>query len=244
LFFFQMAHSKLASYVLPLFPALALMTGNFLGNGLSQIQHRQKIQNLLCVSFVILALMGIAIVVGHKVYRHYLSSQLPMYFLSGSLIALSGIGISLAFKERFQTALYVLGLSLFPIFVTAIMIRTDVETYVSSYEASQYIPQRSWGLTTVLTSKANARGIRYYTGQDVAVVDFSGKPFFSPHPIPILDRPDKVVRFLEGQHQTFGVVRKSVYQAILKNSDNHYHVALLGNIGYDYVIRVETALPR
>ena len=45
---------------------------------------------------------------------------------------------------------------------------------------------------TVLTSKANARGIRYYTGQDVAVVDFSDKPFFSPHPIPILDTAEKI----------------------------------------------------
>ena len=108
---FQMAHSKLASYILPLFPALALMTGNFLGNGLSQIQHRKKMQNLLCASFLILAVLGIAVMAGHKVYRHYISSPLPMYFLSGSLIALSGIGITLAFKERFQAALYVLALS-------------------------------------------------------------------------------------------------------------------------------------
>ena len=68
---FQMAHSKLASYILPLFPALALMTGNFLGNGLSQIQHRKKIQNLLCASFALLAVLGLAVVVGHKAYRHY-----------------------------------------------------------------------------------------------------------------------------------------------------------------------------
>ena len=107
---FQMAHSKLASYILPLFPALALMTGNFLGNGLSQIQQRKKMQNLLCASFGILVVLGIAVMAGHKIYRHYISSPLPMYFLSGSLIALSGIGITLAFKERFQAALYVLAL--------------------------------------------------------------------------------------------------------------------------------------
>ena len=65
---FQMAHSKLASYILPLFPALALMTGNFLGNGLSQIQHRKKMQNLLCASFAILAVLGIAVMAGHKAY--------------------------------------------------------------------------------------------------------------------------------------------------------------------------------
>jgi 4-amino-4-deoxy-L-arabinose transferase-like glycosyltransferase len=240
---FQMAHSKLASYILPLFPALALMTGNFLGNGTSQIQHRKKMQNLLCASFVLLAVLGIAVMAGQKVYRHYISSPLPAYFLSGSLIALSGIGITLAFKERFQAALYVLALSLCPLFLTAFMVRTDVEGYTSSHEASEYIPQRSWGAMTVLTSKANARGIRYYTGQDVAVVDFSGKPFFSPHPVPILDTTDKIMSVLGDQRMTLGVVRKSVYQYILKNCAYRYHVELLRIIGYDYIVRIEaTAL--
>ncbi len=119
------------------------------------------------------------------------------------------------------------------------MIRTDIEGYVSSYEASEYIPQRSWGVMTVLTSKANARGIRYYTGQDVAVVDYSGKPFFSPHPIPILDTTDKIKSILETQRLTFGVIRKAAYQDILKNCADLYHVALLRIIGFDYVVRIE-----
>jgi 4-amino-4-deoxy-L-arabinose transferase-like glycosyltransferase len=236
---FQMAHSKLASYILPLFPALALMTGNFLGNALSQIQDRKKMQNLLCASFAILAIFGIAAMAGQKLYGHYISSLMPMYFLSGSLIAISGIGITLAFKERFQAALYVLALSLCPVFLTAFMVRTDVEGYVSSHEASEYIPQRSSGVMTVLTSKDNARGIRFFTGQDVAVVDFSGKPFFSPHPIPILDTTNKIISILESQRLTLGVIRKMAYQDILKDCSNRYRVALLGIIGHDYIVRIE-----
>jgi len=237
---FQCAHSKLASYILPLFPALALLIGNFMGNALSQIQHRRKMQNLLCASFGVLAVLGIvAMVAGHKVLRHYISSQWPMYFLSGSLIALAGLGVTLAFKERFQLALYVLALTLCPIFLTAFMIRTDVEGYVSSHEASEYIPQRSTGVVTVLTSKANARGIRFYTGQDIAVVDYSGKPFFSPHPIPILDTTPKILNILESQRITYGVIRKTAYQDILKDFSKQYHVALLGIIGYDYIVRIE-----
>jgi 4-amino-4-deoxy-L-arabinose transferase-like glycosyltransferase len=236
---FQTAHSKLASYILPLFPALALMTGNFLGNALSQIQHRKKMQNLLCASFAILAIVGIAAMAGQKVYRHYISSLLPMYFLSGSLIAVSGIGITLAFKERFQAALYVLALSLCPVFLTFFMIRTDVEGYVSSHEASEYIPQRSLGVMTVLTSKANARGIRFFTGQDIAVVDFTGKQFFSPHPIPILDTADKIISVLKHQRVTYGVIRKTAYQFMLKNCAGRFRVLLLKNIGYDYVIRID-----
>jgi len=236
---FQFAHSKLASYILPLFPALALMTGNFLGNALSQIQHRKKMQNLLFASFALLAVLGIVVMAGHKAYRHYVSSQLPIYFLSAFLIALSGFGITLAFKERFHAAIYVLALTICPVFLTSVMLQTDVQGYVSSYEASGYIPQRSLGSMTVLTGKANARGIRYFTGQDVAVVDSSGKPFFSPHPIPILDTADKIMGVLEGQRLTFGVVRKSSYQNILKICAHHYHVALLRIIGYDYIVRIE-----
>jgi 4-amino-4-deoxy-L-arabinose transferase-like glycosyltransferase len=236
---FQIAHSKLTSYILPLFPALALMTGNFLGNALLHIQDRKKMQNLLYASFIILGVFGIVVMAAHKAYAHYISSLLPMYFLSGSLIALSGIGITLASKERFQLALYVLALSLCPLFATACMIRTDVEGYTSSHEASEYIPQRSLGAMTVLTSKNNARGIRYYTGQDVAVVDSSAKPFFSPHPIPILDTTDKILGVLEKQRVTLGVVRKSAYQDIVKDCANHYHVALLRIIGSDYIVRIE-----
>lgn len=236
---FQMAHSKLASYILPLFPALGLMTGNFLGNCLSQIQHRKKMQNLLCASFAILVVFGIAVMAGHKIFRHYISSSMPMYFLSSSLITFAGIGITLAFKERYQLALYVLALSLCPIFLTAFMIRTDLEGFVSSYEASEYIPERTLGEMTVLTSKANARGIRYYTGQEVAVVDYSGKPFFSPHPVPILDTTDKIMSVLKDQRVTFGVVRKTAYQDISKNCAGRYHVSLLRIIGYDYIVRIE-----
>jgi len=240
---FQAAHSKLASYILPLFPALALMTGNFLGNCLSQVQHRKKIQHLLCMSFGVLAVLGIVVIAGHKVYHHYISSLSPMYFLSSSLIVLSGLGVTLAFQERFQAALYVLALSLCPIFLTAFMVRTDLEGFVSSHEASEYIPQRSMGTVTVLTSKANARGIRYYTGQDVAVVDYSGKPFFSPHPVPILDTTDRIMDVLGKQRLTLGVIRKVAYRDILKNFSHRFHITLLKIIGYDYVVSIEALKP-
>ncbi len=238
LLIFQFAHSKLASYILPLFPALALMTGNFLGNALSQIQQRQKIQNLFCASFGVLAVLGIAVIAAHHAYGRYVPSMSPIYFLSGALIVLAGFGTIMVFKENFASAIAVLALALCPIFTTAFMIRTDLDGYISSHEASEYIPPASWGEKTVLTSKENARGIRYFTGQDIAVVDYSGKPFFSPHPIPILDTAPKVMAVLAKQPLTYAVVRKSAYQALLKDCSSHYQVALLRISGLDYVLRI------
>ncbi len=235
---FQCAHSKLASYVLPLFPALALMTGNFLGNCLSEIREQKKLQSLLLASFSMLAILGLMVIAGHKVFSHYISSQSPIYFLSGSLIALAGIGMAVNLKGRIGPALYVLGSTLGLILLAAFMIHPDMEGYISSYDASQYIPSRSSGVMTVLTSKANARGICYYTGQDVAVIDF-GKPFFSPHPIPILDSKDKVLGLLAHQRVTFGVVRKSTYQSLLKYCAGRFQVSLLKIIGYDYIVTIK-----
>ena len=235
---FQMAHSKLASYILPLYPALALMTGNFLGNCLRELSYRRSIQRLMMASFIILFLMGIAPMALHKLVGHYLSSSLPVYFLSASLIALGGIGITLAIKERFQLAVYVLALTLFPIFLTAFMIRNDVEGFASSHEACEYIPARSMGVMKVLTSKANARGIRFFTGQEIAVVDFGGKQFFSPHPVPILDTADGIDQVIEHQPVTYAVVRKAVYKFLLQNESKRYHVHLLKIIGIDYVLRI------
>jgi 4-amino-4-deoxy-L-arabinose transferase-like glycosyltransferase len=238
---FEFAHSKLTSYILPLFPAMALMTGNYLGDLLFRIQQRKTLENLLFASFGLTAVLGIAAVVaaGLKKFHPYVPSMGPVFFLSGSLITLSGIGISVVLKERYQTAMYVLALSLLPVFMTAFMVSNQLQGYVSSREASEYVPPRAWGAMTVLTSKTNARGIRYYTGQNVAVLDFTGKPFFSPHPIPILDTNEKVLNALEKQPWTIGVVRKSAYQDIVKNFGGKYHVALLKVIGMDYVIRVE-----
>ena len=131
---FQVAHSKLASYILPLFPALALITGNFLGDCLSDIHQRKKVQNLLCASFIILGILGIAAMAFQRAFVHHVSSLLPAYFLSGSLIALAGIGMSLCFKEHREPALYVLALTLCPLFLTAFMVHSDIEGYASSYE--------------------------------------------------------------------------------------------------------------
>ncbi|MBF0510704.1 MAG: glycosyltransferase family 39 protein [Candidatus Omnitrophica bacterium] len=236
---FQIAHSKLASYILPVFPALALLAGQFIVNRLSDVQHEKSVRKLLSASFIILALLGIVVIAGYHFYQHYISSMAPVYFLSGSLIALYGVGFSLLLQGRLKVAFYVLALTLCPVFLTACLMQGDVDKLVSSYQASQYIPQHTQKPMTVLTSKANVRGIRYYTGQDVAVVDANNQPFFSPHPVRVLDTTDKLMKVLRNQPVTYGVVRRSGYKNILKNCTGHYQVNLLANTGFDYIIKIE-----
>ena len=41
------------------------------------------------------------------------------------------------------------------------------------------------------------------------------------------------------QRVTYGVIRKAAYKDIVKNCGDHYHVALLKVIGFDYILRIE-----
>jgi hypothetical protein len=48
---------------------------------------------------------------------------------------------------------------------------------------------------------------------------------------------------LESQRVTFGVIRKTAYQDILKNCTKRFHVALLGISGSDYIVKIEAIMP-
>ena len=236
---FQSAHSKLSSYILPLFPALALLTGDFIDEQLSSLKGQRRLKWFACINFLLLTLLGVFLLVGHNVYKHYMPSLMPGYFISGALIALSGIGLTLAFQDKIQGALYVMSMSLLPILLVLFMIKWDIEGYVSSYEASLYIPHKESTPMTVLVSKNNARGITFYTGQHVAVINSGSMPYFSPHPISILDTEDKITDVLNHQKLTFGVVRRSAYEDLMKRHTDHFRVTLLKRSGIYYIVKIE-----
>jgi len=75
---FQPAHSKLSSYILPLFPALAIITGNFVCNKMSLEPKIQRNSYLLAFSiFVVLWV----ILFMHSYIDPYVSSKLSAEYL-------------------------------------------------------------------------------------------------------------------------------------------------------------------
>ncbi|MEI7999092.1 MAG: glycosyltransferase family 39 protein, partial [Candidatus Omnitrophota bacterium] len=242
LIIFQFAHSKLASYILPMFPALALLTANFVDEKLETFDFR-IIKKLSYVLIGFLTLLAIAVLLAYKVYKPYLSSTLPAYWLSAGLFSIGGISLTLLFKDKVRQAIVLLSFSLVPIFITAFMITSAVEPHVSMYEAALYVPSLSMHKTTILTGKPFARGVNYYTGQDVAVMDLGGKNYFSPHPIPILNTKESLLAFLNTQPQTFAIVKKSNYEYLNKNYAQQFHINVLKMTGRNYVLRIEPVKP-
>ncbi len=235
---FQPAHSKLASYILPIFPAVALLTGGFIHDCLES-GRRHKVRIFVLVAAGALALLGVAVVAAYSVYKKYIPSVIPAYFFSGSLIALSGFIVVLISKTHLRAAVYLLSATALPLILALFMLRWDLEPYVSSFAASNYLPHRSGVSTVILTSKPYARGVRYYTGEDIAVFDLNGSNYFSPHPIPILKTNEDVLVFLRAQKVTYALLKKSAYEDLLKLSkEGGFAVQLLKQVGYNYVLKL------
>lgn len=234
---FQVAHSKLSSYILPIFPALALLTGNFIEEKLETLKGT-TIKKLSYVLIGFLVTFGIISVVAYKAYRFYLPSLVPVYWLSASLLALAGISLTLLVKQRVRQALMLLGFSLAPILSTSFMISSSLEPHVSMYEACLYVPSAAMHKTIILTSKPYARGVRYYTDQDIAVMDLNGTNYFSPHPIPILNTKEKLLAFLKSQPETFAIFKKSYYEYLKKNYASDFQFRILKVSGRNYILKI------
>jgi len=194
---------------------------------------------MLLIMAGVLAFLGVAVLAFRHAYYSYVPSPLPGYFLSALLITWGGCIATLVLKEKFKEALSVLALIGAPFLIALFLLRYDIEPYVSSYSAAQYLPRPEGHKTTILCSKPRARGLRFYTGQDIAVMDINGSNYFSPHPIPILNTLDKVKGFLREQKRTYAVLKKGAYNTVSTLDPAHFKVTILGRCGLEYVLTIE-----
>jgi hypothetical protein len=115
----------------------------------------------------------------------------------------------------------------------------DIEPYISSKKACEYLVNNYEVNNIVLCSKSFVRGVKYYTGKEVAVIDISGKQFFSPHPIKFLNTDLKVRNFLLGQSVTYCILKKGSIEAIKRIANNGLEFIILNNIGDEYILRID-----
>jgi len=235
---FQPAHSKLTSYILPLFPALALLTGGFIDDALASRSRVVRVSIFTVAAFMLI--LGIGVLFAQPLYQKYLPSSMPVYFLSALLVTMAGGMVMFVLKEKPAPALGMLSLALLPFLLTAFMIKGDLEPYVSTMTVSQYVPHYPGQKTTLLSSKPYARGLRYYTGQDITVLDINGGNYFSPHPITILTTTGQLTDFLQRQKLTYAVLKKGGYKAVSNLPSDRFKVSLLKAVGYNYVLKIES----
>jgi 4-amino-4-deoxy-L-arabinose transferase-like glycosyltransferase len=233
---FQPAHSKLVSYIFPLFPALALIAGDFF---VEKVLSRKtgSGQTLGWVTALILLIIPVAVRVAAAKYPLYFSSGQAVLILAYLSWAISLGALVFVFLRRPKPAFFIQA-ALLPVILIAIPL-TNIEPYVSSRAVSEYLSQQPINQSIILCSKAFVRGVRFYTGSRAAVFDSGSDNFFSPHPIPFINSDKKLRDFLASQPVTYCVLKKSALDDLQRLAGDNYQISMLLLVGNEYVLKVE-----
>jgi len=236
---FQPAHSKLVSYIFPLFAALALVTGDFIYDiTLAEKRNRTFFIISLATSFILL-LIPIGLFVNMPRYSIYLSSQIPVYILILLLLFLSALFCFFIFRYKFLKVILILTFLIPAISFVLLFMLKDIEPYVSSRDACNYLLKNYVINGPIVCSKPFARSVRYYTDREIVVIDLPGKDFFSPHPILFLNSDKKVEDYLRRQSPVYCILKKANVEDIERIAKRGFKFAILKIIGNEYLLKIE-----
>jgi 4-amino-4-deoxy-L-arabinose transferase-like glycosyltransferase len=199
---FTIAHSKLPSYILPLFPALAIALAISLE---SPVAMRTRTTVAAAISF----LCGVSLLASPFLVKAQLALQLRPI-----LIALAGLGAAqlavgaLLLCRRLASAVALnAGAFLAAVLVGCLTVPASATTGFTDAGVAKVVAEQGLAGQPILTSKFYVRGASFYTGSPVVVMDPHANPFWSPHPVPLLQRDDQVRAFFDAKEKVLCVIR-------------------------------------
>ncbi|MFH0762546.1 MAG: phospholipid carrier-dependent glycosyltransferase [Candidatus Omnitrophota bacterium] len=233
---FQPAHSKLTSYILPAFPALALITGGFIYDAI--INKSRLIKGLMLASWLIFACFPAVLLISAGKYPEYVTTKGPVYALAIVFSALLLAMLAVILKKKLFAGIYLFMIPVPLVLYFALFSRGYFEAYVSSKAASEYLLKNYEIKNAILCSRSYARGVRYYTDKDTAVINISGRAFFSPHSIPYFGADEPAREFLVKQGTTYCVLKRGSVEDVERIAGAEFEIEKLNKIGDEYIVRV------
>ncbi len=234
---FQTAHSKLLSYIFPFFPALALITGNFLAE-----RERAKgklIFGLSLATGIFFAIFPVGLVIAAHQFPQFIPSVKPIYFCAAILAVYAGVTLVFVLKRAFRYFYYCASLILPLLLACAFSMAPAYDAYVTSKQPSEFLMKNYQVHGMILCSKKMARGVRFYTDRDVAVEDINGEGYFSPHPLVHNQTVEEARAFLATQPETYCILNKSDARDLKESvAGPDFRVEFLKIIGQTYVVRI------
>ncbi|GIW46113.1 MAG: glycosyl transferase [Candidatus Binatia bacterium] len=175
LLFFSVSGSKLATYILPALPPLAILFARFLGERLAPLGSKPYRVIGDAAWLLGLAVLGAARVV--PIFStHHRAQMLPAALVEGALLLLlGGLGLRLV-ASRWQGAPWALFAAL-----VGLLWGIELVTFANRAVAEQYTPlaqaiRRQWAPgDRIVLYRHYTQGIPYYTGQRVVVVGAWGE---------------------------------------------------------------------
>ncbi len=238
----QSAQSKLASYILPAFPAMAMMIGYYFTQILEGNSSLYALKSMKIISYGIAGLLGV-LSIGSLIFARNYSQMIPhpqpVYILVGSALTCSFVIVqSMKHRQYIKT---IFSISCIPIVLVIFLMagHAYAEPWVSCKTITEALiridPKDN---SVILSSKFYLRGVRFYSDRKTAVLDINGEGFFSPHPVLFLSTDEKVLQFLKTQPVTYCILKKSNVEDIKRIAHQNFNVEYFDPIADKYILKI------
>jgi len=135
---FQFAHSKLASYVLPLFPAVALVVGGYLQGALFERRTRLA-RGMLWLVCAMIVVAPVGLFVAARRYPQYIVHPQQLYIATAGFWALAGVMGWALVRHRLRVAVVAMMSVYVVIFGSVALVHRDIEAYISCRQVGSYL---------------------------------------------------------------------------------------------------------
>ena len=199
---FAIAHSKLASYILPLFPAIAVLLA-------LSLESLDGMRRRTVAAAALFMLFGAGMIAAPWLARGPLAAELRPLLLAvaaygvvqlacGALVLMRRLAPVIALNAAGFLAIVLLG------FLSVPAAATDGFTDAGT---ARIVAEQGLTGKTIVASKLYARGVNFHTGNPIAVMDTRANPFWSPHPVPVLWQDDQIRAFFDDKPKVLCVIR-------------------------------------
>lgn len=241
--FVQPAHSKLASYIFPVFPAIAILIAYYLDHALRQAAENGRARALTRCGyafFVFLLIAAAGAVVAAIIFKDFVVHPAPVYAFTILLAVTAACIFVFNRKREYLKMLFAHAGVTVTLLAVLLLARPSAEPWVSCKDIADIFKTMDHSDSTILASKFYVRGIRFYTDRKMAVIDINGEGFFSPHPVPFLNTDQKVLDFLKAQPVTYAIVKDGNVRDLKRIVEGRpYRLEELRGVGGKHIVRIE-----
>jgi len=219
--FFSVSRTKLVTYIFPLFPVMAIVTGRFWERALSPDKPGEdrvsKLFDIAYLAFVIFSLVGLAGI--YLFVRYKYPSMAGAVLVSGSFF-FTGVMLSIFFFFREKKLLCFLSIVLASILLI-LPVNKLVSPIISEFESSKGLAGRLKGMASssdpIGGEDDHRRGIAFYTDR-TDIVDI--------HPY------NSLVEFASRKNRVWGIIQDKHYRQLKEEKKDLYMESVAGEGKY------------
>jgi 4-amino-4-deoxy-L-arabinose transferase-like glycosyltransferase len=199
---FAIAHSKLASYILPLFPAIAIA----LALSLESLDGMRKRTIAAAIAFLA---FGAGLVAVPFLAKGPLAAELRPVLLAVAALGVVQAASGVLLLLRRPNPIVGLNAAAFlgVVLLGALSIPPGAVDGFTDVGATRVVAEQGLAGQPIVASKLYARGVHFATGNPVVIMDRRADPFWSSHPIDVIWQDEQIRAFFDAREKVMCVIR-------------------------------------